>query len=311
VSDSIFITDVGPRDGLQNQPRILSVDQRLHLIAKIAAAGVGSIEVGSFVSPKAVPAMAGTDEVMRELAGDGAVHYTALIPNMKGYELAHAAGARSVTMVLYASEGMARKNVNMSMAEAEAVTADIVARARQDGIEVIAVISVAFACPFDGVTDPAVVRAVAAKFLALGSDQIVVADTIGAGNPQQVRSLTADLVRDHGAQRLGCHFHDTRALGLANVFAAVESGIRRFDASIAGLGGCPFAPGASGNVATEDVVMMLDQMGFVTGIDLGALLRASDLAEELTGTAPGGRSKPWLKPWLAKQAGERQIRRSK
>ena len=303
MSDKIVITDVGPRDGLQNQPRMLSVDERLRLIAAIAAAGVGSIEVGSFVSPKAVPAMAGTDEVMGRLAGDGPVHYTALIPNMKGYELAHAAGARSVTMVLYASEGMARKNVNMSMAEAEAVTADILVRARQDGIEVIAVISVAFACPFDGATDPDVVLKVADKFLSLGSDQVVIADTIGAGNPQQVRNLTADLVREHGPERLGCHFHDTRALGLANVFAAVESGIRRFDASIAGLGGCPFAPGASGNVATEDVVMLLQQMGFDTGIDLEKLLHASDLAEELTGTAPGGRAKPWLKPWLAKQAG--------
>ena len=303
MSDTIVITDVGPRDGLQNQPRILSVDERLRLIAEIAAAGVGSIEVGSFVSPKAVPAMAGTNEVMGRLPVGSPVHYTALIPNMKGYELAHAAGARSVTMVLYASEGMARKNVNMSMAEAETVTADILARARQDGVEVIAAISVAFACPFDGATDPAVVRAVADKFLSLGTDQIVIADTIGAGNPRQVRSLTADLVRAHGSERLGCHFHDTRALGLANVFAAVESGIRRFDASIAGLGGCPFAPGASGNVATEDVAMMLEQMGFDTGIDLDALLLASDLAEELTGTAPGGRAKPWLKPWLAKQAG--------
>ena len=303
MSDEIVITDVGPRDGLQNQPRILCVDDRLRLIAEIAAAGVGSIEVGSFVSPKAVPAMAGTDQVMGQLPSDGPVHYTALIPNMKGYELAHAAGARSVTMVLYASEGMARKNVNMSMTEAETVTADILARARKDAIEVIATISVAFACPFDGATDPEVVRAVAEKFLSLGAHQVVIADTIGAGNPQQVRSLTTELVRDHGPERLGCHFHDTRALGLANVFAAVESGIRRFDASIAGLGGCPFAPGASGNVATEDVVMMLQQMGFDTGIDLNALLRASDLAEELTGTAPGGRSKPWLKPWLARRAG--------
>jgi hydroxymethylglutaryl-CoA lyase len=302
MSDKIVITDVGPRDGLQNQPRILSVDERLSLIAAIAGSGVSSIEVGSFVSPKAVPAMAGTDAVVGSLPGDAPVHYTALIPNMKGYELARDAGTRSVTMVLYASEGMARKNVNMGMAEAEQVTADILARAREDGIEVIAAVSVAFACPFDGPTDPAIVRAVADKFLALGTDQIVIADTIGAGNPQQVRTLTADLVRDHGADRLGCHFHDTRALGLANVFAAVESGIRRFDASIAGLGGCPFAPGASGNVATEDVAMMLQQMGFDTGIDLNALMRASDLAEELTGTAPGGRAKPWLKPWLAKRA---------
>ena len=303
ASDHIVITDVGPRDGLQNQPRILTVDERLRLIGAIVDAGVASIEVGSFVSPRAVPAMAGTDAVVAALPTGSPVHYTALIPNMKGYELARAAGARSVTMVLYASEGMAQKNVGMSMAQAEAATADILVAARADGLEVIAAISVAFACPFDGATDPGVVRAVAEKFLALGTDQIVIADTIGAGNPQQVRSLTSDLVRDHGADRLGCHFHDTRALGLANVFAAVESGIRRLDASIAGLGGCPFAPGASGNVATEDVVMMLEQMGFDTGIDLGALLRASDLAQELTGTAPGGRAKAWLKPWLAKQSG--------
>ncbi len=272
VSEQIVITDVGPRDGLQNQPRILGVEERLRLIRAIADAGVRSIEVGSFVSPRAVPAMAGTDALVGALPADGRIHYTALIPNMKGYELARAAGARSVTMVLYASDGMARKNVNMSMAEAETVTADILESARTDGIEVIATISVAFACPFDGATDPGVVRAAAARFLALGADRVVIADTIGAGNPQQVRSLTADLVRDHGAARLGCHFHDTRAMGLANVFAAVESGIRRFDASIAGLGGCPFAPGASGNVATEDVAMMLEQMGFATGIDLDALV---------------------------------------
>jgi len=302
MDEQIVITDVGPRDGLQNQPRILTVEERLRLIAAIAAAGVSSIEVGSFVSPRAVPAMAGTDAVLASLpAGD--LHYTALIPNMKGYELARAAGARSVTMVLYASEGMARKNVNMSIAEADDATAAILASARRDGIEVIATIAVAFACPFDGATDPGLVRASAAKFLALGADRVAIADTIGAANPQQVRKLTAELVAEHGAGRLGCHFHDTRAMGLANVFAAVESGIRRFDASIGGLGGCPFAPGASGNVATEDVVMMLEQMGYATGIDLDALLRASDLAEELTGTAPGGRAKAWLKPWLAKQAG--------
>ena len=304
MSDSIVITDVGPRDGLQNQPEILTVEQRLALIAAIAGAGVASIEVGSFVSPRAVPAMAGTDQVVKSLPAGDSTHFTALIPNLKGYELAREAGAGSVTMVLYASEGMARKNVGMSMQAAEEATREILARAREDGIEVIATISVAFACPFDGAIDPAVVRAVADRFMGLGADRVVIADTIGAADPQQVRALTADLVRDHGSERLGCHFHDTRAMGLANVFAAVESGIRRFDASIGGLGGCPFAPGASGNVATEDVVMMLEQMGFHTGIDLSALLAASDLAEQLTGTAPGGRSKAWLKPWLAQRSGE-------
>ena len=303
MNEQVVITDVGPRDGLQNQAIILGVEQRLQLIRAIADAGVSAIEVGSFVSPRAVPAMQGTEDVVFGLPHDTSVHYTALIPNMKGYERALAAGSRAVTMVLYASDAMARKNVNMSMSQADSVTGDILTRARAEGIEVTATISVAFDCPFDGPTDPAIVRASAANFLSLGADQVVIADTIGAADPQRVRSLTADLVADHGASRLGCHFHDTRAMGLANVFAAVESGIRRFDASIAGLGGCPFAPGASGNVATEDVVMMLEQMGYATGIDLGALLRASDIAEQLTGTAPGGRAKAWLQARLMKQAG--------
>tara|TARA_R110002110_G_scaffold415765_3_gene655258 strand:- start:21130 stop:22041 length:912 start_codon:yes stop_codon:yes gene_type:complete len=302
MTEKIVVTDVGPRDGLQNQPKILSVDERLQLIGTLGNAGVANIEVGSFVSPKAVPAMAGTDSVVAQLLEGGTQHYTALIPNMKGYELARAAGARSVTMVLYASEGMANKNVNMSLTQADDVTADILACARADGIEVIATISVAFACPFDGPTEPGIVLRSADKFLSLGADYVVIADTIGAANPQQVRKLTADLVAAHGAAQLGCHFHDTRAMGLANVYAALESGIRRFDASIAGLGGCPFAPGASGNVATEDLVMMVEQMGFDTGIDLVALLTASDLAQQLTGTAPGGRAKAWLQPWLEKQA---------
>ena len=303
MTEQVVITDVGPRDGLQNQPKILSISERLQLIDALKSAGLGSIEVGSFVSPKAVPAMAGTNEVVAGLAVDDGVDYTALIPNMKGYELAVGAGVRCVTMVLYASDGMASKNVNMTLAQADDVTADILLRAKADGVKVIATIAVGFSCPFDGPTDPGIVRASAARFLELGADQFVVADTIGAANPQQVRSLTADLVAAHGAERLGCHFHDTRAMGLANVFAALESGVRRFDASLAGLGGCPFAPGASGNVATEDVIMMLEQMGVATGVDLDLLIAASDLAEELTGTAPGGRAKAWLKPWLAKQAG--------
>jgi len=302
MSECVVITDVGPRDGLQNQPKILNSDERLALIAALVHAGLPGIEVGSFVSPKAVPAMAGTGELVAGLPAHKGVAYSALIPNMKGYELARDAGVGAVNMVLYASEGMAQANVKMSIAETEAVAADILSCARADGVEVIAVIAVAFACPFDGATEPALVRAAADKFLGLGADQVVIADTIGAADPGQVRALTAELVRAHGPEQLGCHFHDTRAMGVANVYAALESGIRRFDASIGGLGGCPFAPGASGNVATEDVVMLLQQMGFATGIDLDALLRASDLAEELTGTAPGGRAKAWLKPWLEKQA---------
>jgi len=189
----------------------------------------------------------------------------------------------------------------MSRVEAEEATFAILTRAKQDGVAVVATIAVAFECPFDGPTDEEIVREITTKFLNAGASQIVIADTIGAANPAQVSSLITKLVGDNGSEQLSCHFHDTRALGMANVYAAVQSGIRHFDSSIAGLGGCPFAPGATGNIATEDTVMLLHSMGYETGIDLDKLMIASDLAEQLTGTAPGGRSKPWLKPFLAKQ----------
>ncbi|MFT5073220.1 MAG: hydroxymethylglutaryl-CoA lyase [Patiriisocius sp.] len=305
MKEKIVITDVGPRDGLQNQRKILSIKQRVELIRAISAAGVPQIEVGSFVSPKAVPAMTGTDRVFAALdaQSDFTTPCIALIPNLKGYELARDAGAKVVSMVLYASNGMAQKNASMSMTDAENVTLNILRFAKLDGIEVIATIAVAFSCPFDGPSDPLLVQSIANKFIEAGVGQLVLADTIGSADPQQVRALTEALVKSHGASQLGCHFHDTRAMGLANVYAAVEAGIRRFDSSIAGLGGCPFAPGATGNVATDDVAMMLQQMGFDTGIDLGKLMEASDLAEVLTGNAPGGRSKAWLRAHLLKQAG--------
>jgi hydroxymethylglutaryl-CoA lyase len=298
MRETVIINDVGPRDGLQNQQRILTPQQRLELVKALVAAGVKHIEVASFVSPRAVPAMAGAAEVLAGLPQDGDSRFTVLIPNMKGYELARAAGATSVNMVLYASEGMAQKNANMGMLQAEQVTADILHRARQEGVRVAAAIAVAFECPFDGPTDPAEVQRIVAQFLQLGADEVSVADTIGAANPGQVRALTQTLVERHGAERLSCHFHDTRAMGLANVFAATESGIRKFDSSIGGLGGCPFAPGASGNVATEDVVMMLEQMGYDTGIALAPLVAAAELAKSLTGAAPGGRAAPWLRRQL-------------
>ena len=298
---AVTVNDVGPRDGLQNQPKILSPAQRVELVRALLAAGMDHVEVGAFVSPKAVPAMAGADEVLAGLSDENNSVLTVLIPNFRGYELAAAAGARSVCMVLYGSDAMAQANARMSRVEAEEATAKILRRARADGVRVTSTIAVAFECPFDGPVDPGLVGYTAARFLDLGSDELCIADTIGAANPQQVRALTSDLLERHGAERLSCHFHDTRALGLANVFAALESGIRKFDASIGGLGGCPFAPGASGNVATEDVVMMLEQMGYDTGIDLDRLMRAAALAQELTGTAPGGRSSAWLKRYLEKR----------
>lgn len=293
MSGTVIINDVGPRDGLQNQAVQLSTEQRVALITSLLDAGMDHIEVGSFVSPKAVPAMTGTDRVLAALAekqGD----FSVLVPNMKGYELAHAAGAKCVAMVLYASDGMAKANAGMTRAEAEQVMEQILQRAANDGVRVLATISVVWKCPFDGLVSTEMVANITRRFMQLGADQVVLADSIGAANPQQVRDLTTMLVNEHGAERLACHFHDTRAMGLANVFAALESGIRSFDASIAGLGGCPFAPGASGNVATEDVVMMLEQMGYETGIDLPELMQASQLAASLTGNASGGRARAWL-----------------
>lgn len=296
---TVVINDVGPRDGLQNQTKILAPAERVRLVRALLNSGVKQVEVGSFVSPKAVPAMVGADEVLNALSDVQDATLTVLIPNVRGYELATAAGAKSICMVLYGSEGMAQANARMSRAQAEAATAEILQLAAADGVRVTATVAVAFECPFDGPVDPALTADIVARFMDLGADELCLADTIGAANPSQVRGLTRRLVETHGADRLGVHFHDTRAMGLANVFAAIESGIRTFDASIGGLGGCPFASGASGNVATEDVVMMLEQMGFDTGIDLGALMGAAELAKDLTGTAPGGRASAWLKRHLA------------
>jgi len=300
MTERVIINDVGPRDGLQNQPKILTVEERLQLIKALQAANVEHIELGAFVSPKAVPAMAGSDQVTQAMVGEQG-EFSVLIPNRRGYDMAVAAGAKTVAMVAYGSEGMAQKNVNMSRLQADQSTLDIVEQAKIDGVSVIATIATSFVCPFDGPTDPGVVAQTTAKFIEAGVDSVVIADTIGAADPAQVKSLMSRLVSESGASKLACHFHDTRALGMADLYSAIEVGIRRFDASISGLGGCPFAPGATGNIATEDAVMMLHQMGFETGIDLDKLIAASDLAEELTGTAPGGRSKPWLKPYLEKQ----------
>lgn len=294
----VILNDVGPRDGLQNQPQVLEPADRARLVRALLSAGVTHVEAGAFVSPRAVPAMAGAAEVAAELAddaaGDASPVLTFLVPNMRGYELARESGVSSVCMVLYGSERMAQANVNMSREEAERATLEILQRAGVDGVRVTATVAVAFECPWEGPTDPGRIASLAARVLEHGADEFCVADTIGAANPRQVKNLVDRLVADNGATSLSCHFHDTRAMGLANVYAALEAGVRKFDAAIGGLGGCPFAPGASGNVASEDVIMMLEQMGLSTGIDLAALMRASALATELTGTAPGGRARAWL-----------------
>ncbi len=298
----VVVNEVGPRDGLQNQSKILSPEQRLQLIESLISAGVQNIEIGSFVSPKAVPAMAGTDQVVSGLPQSDKAVYSALVPNRKGYDLATSAGVTSMALVLAASEEMNQKNTRMSTEQSIAVCKELIEQSKSDGLSAVVYLATAWECPFEGLMDEQTVINIAAQLIDAGATELVLADTIGAANPAQVRSLMDKLAAEFGASKLSCHFHDTRGFGVANVFAALESGIRKFDASIGGLGGCPFAPGASGNVATEDVVLMLEKMGFDTGINLKGLVVASDLASELTGVKTGGHSYRWLQRQIEKGA---------
>ncbi len=293
-AEHIIINEVGPRDGLQSQDASLSLEQRFEFVEALLAAGIRHVEIGSFVSPRAVPQMAGTGDLARRLPRSVDTELSALVPNMKGYELAKDAGVETVAVVASATETMNQKNIRMSLAQTMEVSREVIARGRAEGVAVMAYLAVAFECPFEGAVDPVLVRDLAAELLEAGASQLVIADTIGAANPAQVKSLMSALAQAHDASRLACHFHDTRALGLANVYAAIESGIRRFDASIGGLGGCPFAPGAKGNVATEDVVMLCEQMGFSTGIDMPALLKVVEKISEMLGHPQGGRAHYWL-----------------
>ena len=296
--DTVIVNDVAPRDGLQNDPTALAPAERARLVDALVDAGVPSVEVASFVSPKAVPNMAGAAEVVAALDLDRA-DFHALIPNRKGYELARAAGMRSVGVVLSATETMNRENINMGLDTATAVCAEVLQQARSDGVHARAYIAVAFECPYEGTVADETVERLAAALLRAGADEIIVADTIGAGNPRRARALFGRMVAAFGSAPLAAHLHDTRALALANAWQALDCGIRKFDASAGGLGGCPFAPGAAGNLATEDLVSLLHQAGVHTGIDLAALLRLVAGLEARLGRPIGGRSLPWLRRELA------------
>mgnify|MGYP000376473428 CR=1 FL=1 len=299
--DHITINDVGPRDGLQNQPKLLSKEQRLSLIRALIDANVPEIEVGAFVSPKSVPAMAGTAELFAELEYSSSL-FSALIPNMKGFELAMSAKVPLMSLVVATSNTMNLKNIRMTTHDSVSVSKDVLKAAKKQGANVQAYVATAWACPFEGKISADSVFSITEQLLQAGASSIVIADTIGAANPLEVNQLMEAMASRFDLSQLSCHFHDTRAMGLANVYAAISAGVRRFDASIAGLGGCPFAPGASGNVATEDVVMMVQQMGFSTGIDMALLVKAADLAIELTGSASGGNAKPWIENYYLNES---------
>ena len=293
MAEKVIIKEVAARDGLQAQPKHLTVEQRIALLDALAETGVPELEIGSFVSPKAVPQMAGTDEIAANLP-PAQLAYSALVPNMKGYELAVMAGIRSHAIALAATEEMNQNNIRKSLEDTFVMGEDILDRAAAEGVDIHAYLAVAFECPYEGAVEESLVLEQVDRLMQHQPARLMIADTIGAANPAAVHSMMHKLVDRYGPERLGCHFHDTRAMGLANVYAALQAGVRQFDASAGGLGGCPFAPGAKGNVATEDVVMLCESIGYDTGLDMPKLLEAVALLSEMIGAAQGGRAHTWL-----------------
>ena len=293
MAEKVIIKEVAARDGLQAQPKHLSVEQRVALLAVLAETGVPELEIGSFVSPKAVPQMAGTDEIAANLP-PAQLAYSALVPNMKGYELAIMAGIRSHAIALAATEEMNQNNIRKSLEDTFVMGEEILDRAAAEGVDIHAYLAVAFECPYEGAVEESLVLEQVDRLMQRQPARLMIADTIGAANPAAVHSMMQKLVDRYGPERLGCHFHDTRAMGLANVYAALQAGVRQFDASAGGLGGCPFAPGAKGNVATEDVAMLCESIGYDTGLDMPKLLEAVALLSEMIGAPQGGRAHTWL-----------------
>lgn len=289
MTNRVRIIEVGPRDGLQNEKQVVTTATKLGLIERLAKAGLRHIEATSFVSPKWVPQMADHAEIMAGLPALPGVHYPVLTPNLKGYEAAVAAGAKEVAVFAAASEAFSQKNLNCSIAESIARFEPVFAAAAKDGVRVRGYVSCVVACPYEGPVAPAKVAEVAERLRALGSYEVSLGDTIGTGTPASVlRMLEAVAARVPLAELAG-HFHDTYGMGVANVHASYQFGLRCFDSSVAGLGGCPYAKGATGNVATEDVVYLLNGLGADTGIDLDALVDAGAWISEALGRPTGSR----------------------
>mgnify|MGYP000160796690 CR=1 FL=1 len=300
----VRIVEMGPRDGLQNEKQVVTTATKLELIQRLAQAGLREIEATSFVSPKWVPQMADHAEILAGLAAlprlAHAVNYPVLAPNMKGYEAAVAAGAKEVAVFAAASEAFSQKNINCSIAESIARFEPVFSAAQRDGVKVRGYLSCVIACPYEGPVAPQQVADVAARLFDLGSYEVSLGDTIGTGTPATVqRMLEAVAARIPVAQLAG-HYHDTYGMGVANVHASYEFGLRSFDSSIAGLGGCPYARGATGNVATEDVVYLLHGLGAETGIDLDALVDTGAWISEVLGRPSQSRVG---RAMLAKRAG--------
>ena len=272
MMEQVRIVEVGPRDGLQNEKKIVPTAIKLELIERLGAAGLRDIEVTSFVSPRWVPQMADQAEVMRELRRRPDVNYPVLTPNLTGFEAAVAEGATEVAVFAAASEGFSRKNINCSIDESIDRFVPVLDAAKREGIKVRGYVSCVVACPYDGTTAPQQVAHVASRLYELGCYEVSLGDTIGVGTPGSVLRMLEACATKVPVGRLAGHYHDTYGMAIANVHASYAFGLRVFDSSVAGLGGCPYAKGATGNVATEDVVYLLNGLGASTGIDLDALV---------------------------------------
>ncbi|MDB5503951.1 MAG: hydroxymethylglutaryl-CoA lyase [Tardiphaga sp.] len=288
MSDQVRIVEVGPRDGLQNEKTFVSPEARIEFVKALVGAGLHTVEVGSFVSPKAIPKMQGSDQVflgVRDLPGE----FHVLVPNEKGYEGAKAVGAKVIAVFASASEGFSRANINCSVAESIERFKPVIARAQADGVKVRGYVSCVLGCPYDGEVDVQAVVDVTTTLWDLGCYEVSLGDTIGVGTPTKARALLRACAEAVPMKSLAMHFHDTYGQALANIYAGLEEGARVIDSAAGGLGGCPYAPGATGNVGTEDVVYMLEGMGIATGIDMDKLLAATNTISALIGRPPVSR----------------------
>ncbi len=284
----VRVVEVGPRDGLQNEKAQVPTEQKIQFIQMLAEAGLPVVEATSFVSPRAIPQLSDASTVMAELQRLPTTDYPVLVPNLKGMERALAAGVRSIAVFTAASESFTRHNINATIAESLANFRPVVALARQEDIPVRGYISTVFGCPYQGAVDPQQVLMVAQSLLEMGINEISLGDTIGVATPNQVADVLSLLLTEGGIsiERLAVHFHDTRGTALANVLVALQMGISIVDAAAGGLGGCPYAPGAAGNLATEDLLYMLHGMGIATGVDLAKVVAASRFIAPLLSHAP-------------------------
>ncbi len=285
----VRIVEVGPRDGLQNEKQIVSTDTKVELIARLGAAGLSAIEATSFVSPKWVPQMGDNAEVMARIARLPGVDYPVLTPNLKGFEAALAVGAKEVAVFGAASESFSQKNINCSIAESLDRFVPVVEAARAAGVRVRGYVSCVLGCPYEGEVAPEAVAGVAATLFDMGCYEVSLGDTIGTGTPGKTRRMLDAVALRVPIDKLAGHYHDTYGQALVNIYASLQAGVATFDASVAGLGGCPYAAGASGNVATEDVVYMLDGLGIETGIRLDALVETSAWICERLGRSNGSK----------------------